>query len=320
MITNIPTTEALNDVALRLYFSAWRSLLSIRPDFEMVYPSDGDPTSTGWADEWNAYLDACQNELQSICTVVSQSNELALKAKICDVSPFLLIMGGEQRFSKSPRDVDFSNFRTIDAVDLPGAVNTICAKPLSDRFIQTYNQIRALRNKITHLGQTRDPFDPGEMIRVLVFQYTELWKDRAWLHDRLLFASDTRLAFFYDYKYTSEHMEVMQEWPDVVRKLSSGQFKSLFGYSKDKRRYLCHECMYNASTRYANLDTSECKTAFLDKTGTQLHCIMCLTDYKVKRGGCNQPDCKGTVIGDNGDDYVGQCHTCGEDSVDGGGE
>jgi hypothetical protein len=39
--------------------------IAIRPDFEMVYPSDGDPTSTGWADEWNAYLDACQNELQS---------------------------------------------------------------------------------------------------------------------------------------------------------------------------------------------------------------------------------------------------------------
>jgi hypothetical protein len=103
-------------------------------------------------------------------------------------------MGGEQRFSKSPRDVDFSNFRTIDAVDLPGAVNTICAKPLSDRFIQTYNQIRALRNKITHLGQTRDPFDPDEMIRVLVFQYTELWKDRAWLHDVRTYGGNARVA------------------------------------------------------------------------------------------------------------------------------
>jgi hypothetical protein len=316
VITNIPTAEDLNDVALRLHFSAWKALLSIRPDFEAAYPSDEDPTSAGWADEWTAYLDACQNELQSVCTVIAQSNELALKAKICDVSPFLLLIGNEQRFSRSsPRNVDFSDFRTIDAVDLPGAVNTICDPPLSDKFIQNYNDIRSLRNKITHLGQVKAPFDPDEMIKLLVVQYTELWKGRAWLHDRVLFASDTRLAFFYDHKYMSEHMEVMQEWPTVVAKLSSGQFKTLFGCAKNKRRYLCFECMYEAKTKFADLDVSGCGTTFLDETGTHLHCIMCLKDYKVKRGKCRQHDCRGTVIGDNADDYIGQCHTCGEDAI-----
>jgi hypothetical protein len=315
VITNIPTAKDLNDVALRLHFSAWETLLSIRPDFEAVYPSDEDPTSAAWADEWTAYLDKCQNELQSVCTVIAQSNELALKAKICDVSPFLLLIGNQQRFIRSSRNVDFSDFRTIDAIDLPGAVNTICDPPLSDRFIQTYDDIRTLRNKITHLGQVKSPFDPDEMIKLLVVQYIELWKDRDWLHDRFLFASDTRLAFFHDYKYTSGLMEVMQEWPTVVAKLSSGQFKTLFGQAKNKRRYLCFECMYEAATRLADLDVAECGTAYLDGTGMQLHCIMCLKDYKVKRGKCRQPDCKGTVIGDNADDYIGQCHTCGEDAV-----
>jgi len=155
----------------------------MRPDFESVYPTDDDPTATEWTDEWKGYLDACQDELQSICTVVAQSNELALKAKICDVSPFLLLLGGEQRFGKSPKDINFSDFRTIDAVDLPGAVNTICSKPLSDKFIKTYHEIRSLRNKIAHLGQAQTPFHPDEMIKLLVFQYTELWKGRAWSHE-----------------------------------------------------------------------------------------------------------------------------------------
>ena len=312
MITNVPTADNLNSVALRLYFSAWQSLLSLQPDFEMVYPPESDFGPTDWSKEWEEYLRACQPELQSICTIIAQSNEMALKARICDISPFLLLLGGEQRFSKLPRDIDFSDFRTIDAVDLPGAVNTICDKPLSDKFIQAYNELRSSRNKITHLGHIRTQFHPCDLIGILVFQYTELWKERAWLHDRLVFSSQTRLAVLYDYKYTSEHAEVMQEWPEIVRQLSSAQFRALFRYPKNKRRYICHECTYNANIADLGLGLKECATAFLDESGTYVHCLMCLKDYKVARGKCNDSDCKGTVIGDNGDDYVAKCHTCGE--------
>jgi len=48
--------------------------------------------------------------------------------------------------------------------------------------------------------------------------------------------------------------------------------------------------------RYGDLDVAECGAMYLDEAATQLHCIMCLKDYKVKRGKCRTPDCKGTVI------------------------
>ena len=107
-------------------------------------------------------------------------------------------------------------------------------------------------------------------------------------------------------------MLVMGELPDVYAKLTSAQFRKLFGHSNRERRYLCHACVYEANTKAAGLDFGECKTAFLDKTGTHIHCIMCGKDYKVVRKNCKEHGCKSTVVGDNNDDYAGLCHTCGE--------
>jgi hypothetical protein len=307
VITNVPTAEDLNNVALRLYFAAWKSLIDIQPAFEMMYPPDADETE--WKQEWTEYLVACQPELQSICSIISHSNELALKARICEVSPFLLLIGSDFKFGKSRADVNFSDLRTLDAVDLPAAVNTICAEPLTDKFIQSYHQMRSLRNKIAHLGQAGTSFHPDEMIGIMVSQYCELWKNRAWLQDRVSFESHWLIQ---DSSYVSEHMLVMQELPEVYAKLTPAQFKNLFGHSKRERRYLCHDCVYNATTKAGAPDLYECKTAFLDNLGNHVHCMMCGKDYKVIRKNCTQHGCKGTVIGDNGDDYVGVCHTCGE--------
>jgi len=302
MIVNIPTAESLNDVALRLYFSAWESVISMFSDFDLVF--DSSEGKDFWKQEWAEYLVACQPELQSVCAVIQQSNELALKARICEVSPFLLLMRSEPKFSKSAKDVD--------SVELPGVVNTFCAETLSDSYIQIYDQVRSLRNKITHLGEARKVFEPDELLRILVRQYIELWKGRAWLRDRVLFASKTRASFFHDGKYVSTHMEVMHELPYDFDALTKSEFKQLFGHQKSTRRYLCHACIYNASTRFAAIDEEACKTAFLNEDGNSLHCIMCGEHFKVTRKPCDQPECLGNVIGDNDDDYAKQCHVCGE--------
>jgi hypothetical protein len=107
-------------------------------------------------------------------------------------------------------------------------------------------------------------------------------------------------------------MLVMQEWPEVYAKLTPTQFKNLFGHSKRERRYLCHHCIYAATTKAGAPNLDECKTAFFDKAANYVHCKMCGKDYKVIRQNCKEHGCKGTVVGDNDDDYAGLCHTCGE--------
>jgi hypothetical protein len=313
VIINIPTAEGLNDTALRLHFSAWTSIIRMIEEVDFIFKGEEEH----WKEQWPEYLVACQPELQSVCALIQQSNELALKAKTCEVSPFLLLLGNPPKFSKSQSDIDFSDFRTLDAVDLPGAVNTLCPTPLSDEFIQSYDEVRSLRNKITHLGQAGRVFEPKELVRILVRQYAELWKGRAWLNDWVQFMDRTRGSFFTDGKYTSTHMMVMHDLPHVFDALTKSEFKLLFGYPKNTRRYLCHSCIDEANTRYASIDMDACKTAFLNKAGEALHCIMCGGQFKVTRIPCDQDECPGNVIGDNDDDYAGMCHVCGEHQGDG---
>jgi len=51
MIENVPKSDDLNRAALRLYFTAWTSLITIATDFDQVYPDDED-----WTEEKAEYL------------------------------------------------------------------------------------------------------------------------------------------------------------------------------------------------------------------------------------------------------------------------
>jgi hypothetical protein len=180
--------------------------------------------------------------------------ELALKARICAVSLYLLLLDTGMKLSASPKQIDFSELRTLDAVDLPGVVNTLTDKPVSDDFIRKYTNLRSLRNKITHLGEASVSLDPEAIIQQAVSLYLSMWSDRNWLSDKLNFAAQTRQAWLHDGKYTSTNMEVLQEWPIDIDFFTKGEFKKLFGHDKSTRRHLCHYCVDVSDTRYAGLD------------------------------------------------------------------
>lgn len=308
MIVNLPTPQSLNETALRLYFSAWSSLITIRTDFDAVFEPGID-----WLQEWSEYLNGYQPELQAVCSVIQQSNELALKGKICAVSPYLLLLGSEPRFSAKVRDIDFSEFRTLDAVDLPAAVNSLCSPPLSDGYIGDYNQLRVLRNKFTHLGQAGQTIKPEDLLDLLIRQYIELWSERSWLADRANFASRTGAAFLHDGKYNSTASEVIDQLPLAFAQIGKSAFKELFGISKTTRRYLCHPCIREATTRFYEVNPNRSKTAFLKGTGRQtLHCLMCDKDYEVERRPCRVDGCKGDVISKDEYHEADVCHTCGQ--------
>ncbi len=311
MITNIPTPDELEDIALRLHFSAWAELLSVITDFDQAFePSEDNPDF--WRDEKARYIDACQPELQSICAIIQQSNEMALKARLCTVSPYLLLLNTENKFSTTPKRVDFFSLRTLDAVDLPTAANTFCSSSLSDKFVQKYNSIRALRNSVVHAGKVDKAFSAEELLRTLIFLYCELWPNRHWLVDRVKYAAQTRLAFFHDGRWNSAHAVVMSEIPDAFMLFTNNDFKALFGKSKSTRRYICHVCFYEATTKGGPPDAASCQTAWLEDK-THLTCKMCEGIFKVSRKECISRECKGNVIADNSDEFVGMCHTCGEE-------
>lgn len=180
MIVNVPTAQTLHTAALRAFFDTWSLSLRIATEFDEVYPPSDD-----WTKEKTEYLEGCQSDLQTALIGIQLSNELALKARIADVSPYLLLFSNDRKLSRTPRDIDFADLRTIDAQDLPNAVNSFCNHVLADGFIQDFDEVRGLRNKIIHLGSVDKHFNPDDLLASMARQFAELWPDRRWLVERL---------------------------------------------------------------------------------------------------------------------------------------
>ncbi|OYU76060.1 MAG: hypothetical protein CFE32_11795 [Alphaproteobacteria bacterium PA3] len=311
MIINLPTYESLKNLALRTYFRAWNDLIDVWCHFAWRQNGNNDVLEAikDWPEEWKEYLVRTQPDLQAISSLLQQSMELALKARVCAVSPYLLLLNAEMKFSTSAKQIDFSDLRTLDAVDLPSAVNTLTDCPLSDEFIGLFTNLRSLRNKVMHLGEASVTLKAEAVLRQAVSLYINLWPERHWLSDKLVHAAQTRHASLHDGKYTSTHTDILSAWPVEVVLFKKGEFKKLFGHEKSKRRYLCHCCIYEGDTRFADLAKSECATAFLNDAGNAVSCILCGEAFVVERRNCNF--CEGNVLGANTDDWVGYCHSCG---------
>lgn len=311
MIINLPTFESLNASALKAHFAACEILFEVIYSFNDFHREVNDESEATWSHEWNEYLQGSRYELESIFTNLAQANELGLRAKICAVSPYLLLLNSENRFKKDGSDVDFTELRTIDAVDLPRCVNSICDEKLGDRFLSDFNEIRSSRNKIMHLGGIESEFDHERIISMLCNQYGQLWNGKKWLPNWIEFASKKRVSHFYDYKNYTEYTDVMSLIPDIVDSLKKSEFKLLFGFPKSKRRYICHSCCDAACIERHGAYLGDYRTAYLADEST-LHCAMCDQDFTVGRKQCEKDDCSGDVILSQ-ERYGPVCCTCARD-------
>jgi len=308
MIENIPEPSDFDRAAKASFFSAWNELMHTLADFDMVFPL-GEDSKDGWAEEREEYFEHCQAELEKIISQTAQANELALKSRICEVSPFLLILGTDPKFKITQDSIDFSELRTVDAVDLPGMVNSLCANKLSDSFNTRYSKVRKLRNRISHQGAAGSKISPVDLVSLLCEQYADLWPEKRFLKDWHEYLSSTRFSFFHDGKWSTAGMEMIEMLEVFFEKATSGQIKSLTGYEKNKRRYACGNCYYNESIGNTGDGMENYRAAYL-VSETVLRCQICGGESSVLREDCKSPDCKGNVIGDNAED-AGMCLTCG---------
>jgi hypothetical protein len=310
MIINLPDSDTLTETALRLYFSAWNRLLAILDDWDTRIPGASLARSVPelWKEEAEWYLDDCQNDLQAAIAVIQQSNELALKARLCVVSPYLLL-DGQIPLSADPKQIDFFGLRTLDAQKLPHAVNTLCAAPLPASYVTRYEYLRRVRNRYTHLGHAGARLHPVEMLRSLLDQFSELWPDRGWLHDRVRVAGHDRAAGFGD-KFWNPTYGVFQMWPGDTALMPPAKFKRLFGIDRKAVRYLCHGCRKEAETR-EGLTGVTVATAYLIEGGASVRCLACLRDTKLGRERCERPGCASEAMGVG--EHDGLCHQCGHE-------
>ena len=88
MIENIPESSDFDRAAKASFFSAWNELMHTLADFDRAFHPGEDPESD-WAEEREEYFEHCQAEFEKIISQAAQANELALKSRLCEVSPFL---------------------------------------------------------------------------------------------------------------------------------------------------------------------------------------------------------------------------------------
>ena len=125
-----------------------------------------------------------------------------MKARIAEVSPFLLIAGDPRSWPKpkdGSNDIDFSSFRTIDAVQLCAAVNAVSAVPLSKEFVEFYDRLRQARNKIAHLNASAIVIEVRYLLVDILTAQRHLFPSLRWTAFRLEYLRST------EQHYSSKH-------------------------------------------------------------------------------------------------------------------
>jgi len=308
---NVPTSEEYNRAAKSVFFAGWNELFHLIADFVRFYDGE-EPETAAWLEERSRYYRHATAEVEKVCTLACQASELALKAKICEVSPYLLLLGSEVKFKASSPNVDFKDQRTLDATDLVVTVNSVCAKTLSTRFAERFNELRTWRNQIMHQGTAAVALDPKDIAGAMAEQYSELWPERKFVQEWTAYLSTTRSSFFHDHKWSTPHMELIEMFDAFFQTLEDRHIRGLTHLKeKNTRRYLCHHCLYFGSIDNSGLSPSELMSSYLENP-TTLRCLVCDETYDVIREKCVEEECKGNVISATGD-YEGLCHTCGSE-------
>lgn len=310
-------------MAKRLFFKVWFDLEDMLWDFEQTFQIGREGEDTHYAAEaWPEYLASCRMDLQMAAAILQQSLELALKARICKVSPFLLILRSEARFSANPNDLDFATFRTLDAIELPNAVNTLTDTPVSAKFNELYSALRVQRNQYLHMGLVTEKETPGSLLRTVAIIYSEIWPDGAILADYLFYRGSTRATHLYDGKNSTFEMDALDAAKRLFDLLTPSEFKALFHVSKKQRRYLCETCIHGSRMERWGGDPVLFKTAHLNGAGNGLTCLICQNEVPVARLHCISDGCKGNVYSKMPYGSLSKvaelksnwyCHTCGDE-------
>lgn len=306
MITNVPSWDDLETISLQLHFSAWAQITKIVREFNQSYAA----AELDWHKEWEEYVKAAQTDLQGIYTLIQQSLEIGIKSRISRISPFLLLKKYEAKpVEPNSHQYDFSDFQTIEASELVRIHNMFCADQLSAAFVSEWEKVRKARNKIAHLGLFNLTLDPNELFDLLFLQYRELYPERRWLPDRVLFASKHRWAGAWD--EWSPEGEVLHELWDVQTDIEQAHYLTVFGYPYGVRRYICPECgsLLEGLTQGNEPYKADVPTAY--RIGAaKIKCAMCLKEHGVEEGKCNGAECDGDLAAVE-DEWAGMCLTCG---------
>jgi hypothetical protein len=151
MITEIPTPADFHSAGINQLYLAWEITIQAIGGLEDLkdYNVEGGSEKEEAEESTSLFWTKSQPALANAYALVQQAMEMALKGRITETSPYLLIARDPKDWPRGvdKQDVPFSEFRTIDSADLIRLHNTFFSPPLDEQFQSFWSEVRRERNK-----------------------------------------------------------------------------------------------------------------------------------------------------------------------------
>jgi hypothetical protein len=301
MITEIPTPADFHTAGLNQLYLAWEITIQAVGGLEdlKAYNVEGGFEEEE-ADESTAlFWTKSQPALANAYALVQQAMEMALKGRIAETSPYLLIARDPKDWPRGvdKNDVPFSEFRTVDSADLIRLHNTFFSPPLDEQFQSFWSEVRKRRNKLMHSIPSMT-FEPTTLVQIILEVAGTLFGEVRWTQRLLdMEASGKRSAYWF-YDDASQGI-VMQQIDLAIRHLSPAERKAFFGFDSSKRAYRCPFCMSCVDRDFRSGLAALAQLRTKRPGENAIKCIVCETESDVERQNCNNSSCEANVICDN---------------------
>lgn len=305
MITDVPTTDDFADQGIVFLNLAWDTVFDLLLEY-----SD--------AEEWDAIVDdeqtddywkAAQKPLAIAVALSQQGAEFLLKARIAEISPFLLISGKPSEWPSKcdKQDISYSSFQTADGQDLIRIQDTVAATRLSAHFKELFNKIRLTRNTIFHTVDRTMRFSEKEIILAVLEIADELVGQQQWTQIRRGYLESMPSSAAWSADAVGLHLS--REMLSVIDLMGNANLVKLLRFNKRQRRYICPNCTRECRWVHSELQPKTAQLSPNSPSSTNVYCFVCRKDISVLRLPCSASECKGNVIHADDDN---ECLTCFE--------
>src|SRR6056297_2142142 len=181
MITDLPTAQDFYDSGKDLLGLAWGSVAQLLLNLDEAEYFGVNPEEVS-----DAYWDAARLRLSTALSTVQQGTEFLIKGRIAEISPFLLIVENPSKWP-SPYNgpLKFSQFRTLDAQDLPRVHDTASKETLPADFVEKFGSLREMRNTIMHSVDKNLKVPVVDVLSSILFVHSRLLPPERWTSIRL---------------------------------------------------------------------------------------------------------------------------------------
>lgn len=264
----------------------------------------------GDSDDFSEFWKVSQPTLANAFAMVQQAQEMALKGRVAEVSPFLLITGEIREWPKQcdKRDVPFSEFRTPNASDLIRMHDAVCTTKLAGSFSTLFETVRRKRNIIKHQAKFNERLETMDILLHVLETFKHLFPESFWPKTRRTYLSIDPASILAPYEYAPYQMAY--EFALIVDDLKPKDLKRFYGFNKKQRRYMCPNChsdmrKYSEPDMFAQLRPNS-------PSSSTIYCVLCQQETDVLRKACSDKECKSNVIA--ADPEIGICLLCLEEN------